>query len=41
VHGNFFEYLWGAVLEFRKVWVQILINGGVESNPTNKKLNLG
>jgi len=31
----------GAVLEFRKVSVQILINGGVESNLTNQTLNLG
>jgi len=26
----------GAILEFRKVWVQILVNGGAGSNPTNQ-----
>jgi len=36
----FFWVFVGAVLEFRKMWIQILINGGTKSNPTNQKLNL-
>jgi len=30
-----------AILEFRKVWIQFLIKGGVGSNSTNQQLNLG
>jgi len=41
VHGDFFWVFVEAVMEFRKVWVQILINGGARSTFTNQKPTYG